>query len=102
MRVGPTATLSTATPRSPSTRPPVSYEWYFQHIPGDSHDMDETFERILIDYDGRSSVFSMGKLGILWELDRITGDYVNATDLGLSEHPRRRPQHRERSPTGTA
>ena len=32
--------------------------------------MDETFERILIDRDGRRSVFSMGKLGILWELDR--------------------------------
>ena len=24
-------------------------KWYFQHIPGDSHDMDETFERILVD-----------------------------------------------------
>ena len=57
-------------------------KWYFQHIPGDSHDMDETFERILIDVDGRPSVYSMGKLGILWQLDRVTGDYINATDLG--------------------
>ncbi len=57
-------------------------QWYFQHIPGDSHDMDETFERILIDYDGRQSVFSMGKLAILWELDRVTGRFVNASDLG--------------------
>ncbi len=57
-------------------------KWFFQHIPGDSHDMDETFERILIDYDGRQSVFSMGKLAILWELDRITGRFVNAVDLG--------------------
>ena len=56
--------------------------WYYQHIPGDTHDMDETFERILIDYDGRKSVFSMGKLGILWELDRVTGAYLNAVDLG--------------------
>ncbi|HCQ98719.1 MAG TPA: pyrrolo-quinoline quinone [Acidobacteria bacterium] len=56
--------------------------WYFQHIPGDSHDMDETFERILIDYDGKQSVFSMGKLGILWELDRVTGAFANAVDLG--------------------
>ena len=56
--------------------------WFFQHIPGDSHDMDETFERILIDYDGRQSVFSMGKLGILWELDRTTGAFTNAVDLG--------------------
>ena len=57
-------------------------QWYFQHIPGDSHDMDETFERILIDVDGQPSIYSMGKLGILWQLDRVTGDYINATDLG--------------------
>ena len=56
--------------------------WFYQHIPGDSHDMDETFERILIDYDGRQSVFSMGKLGILWELDRTTGEFTRAVDLG--------------------
>ena len=56
--------------------------WFFQHIPGDSHDMDETFERILIDYDSRQSVFSMGKLGILWELDRTTGAFTRAVDLG--------------------
>jgi alcohol dehydrogenase (cytochrome c) len=57
-------------------------KWYFQHIPGDSHDMDETFERILVDYDDKQSVFSMGKLGILWELDRVTGEFRNAVDLG--------------------
>ena len=56
--------------------------WFYQHIPGDSHDMDETFERILIDYDGRQSVFSMGKLAILWELDRTTGEFTRAVDLG--------------------
>jgi alcohol dehydrogenase (cytochrome c) len=37
-------------------------QWYFQHIPGEAHDMDEVFERVLIDVDGRPSVFSMGKL----------------------------------------
>jgi alcohol dehydrogenase (cytochrome c) len=56
--------------------------WYYQHIPGESHDMDETFERILVDMPGRSSVFSMGKLGILWELDRKTGRFLSARDLG--------------------
>ena len=56
--------------------------WYYQHIPGETHDMDETFERILVDADGRSSVFSMGKLGILWELDRKTGKFLSARDLG--------------------
>ncbi len=57
-------------------------QWYYQHIPGDSHDMDETFERILVDVNGKQSVFSMGKLGVLWELDRGTGQYRNAIDLG--------------------
>jgi alcohol dehydrogenase (cytochrome c) len=56
--------------------------WHFQHIPGETLDMDETFERVLIDADGRSSVFTMGKLGILWELDRKTGAFLNAVDLG--------------------
>jgi len=51
-------------------------------VPGESFDMDEVFERILIDHDGKSSVYSMGKVGILWELDRKTGKFVRATDLG--------------------
>jgi alcohol dehydrogenase (cytochrome c) len=56
--------------------------WYFQHVPGETLDMDETFERILVDNGGRSSVFTMGKLGILWELDRKTGAFLGAHDLG--------------------
>ena len=55
--------------------------WYYQHIPGETHDMDETFERILVDSPGRSSVYSMGKLGILWELDRKTGAFLSVRDL---------------------
>ena len=57
-------------------------QWYYQHIPAESHDMDEAFERILVDYDGRRSVFTMGKLGILWEVDRDSGEFVRAVDLG--------------------
>ena len=55
--------------------------WYYQHIPGETHDLDEAFERILIDFNGRQSVFTMGKLAILWELDRRTGAFVSAHDL---------------------
>jgi alcohol dehydrogenase (cytochrome c) len=55
--------------------------WFYQHIPGETHDMDETFERILVDAGGRSSVFTMGKLAILWELDRKTGAFLSAHDL---------------------
>jgi alcohol dehydrogenase (cytochrome c) len=56
--------------------------WYYQHLPGETHDMDETFESILIDIDGRKSLFKMGKLAILWQLDRTTGEIINATDVG--------------------
>jgi alcohol dehydrogenase (cytochrome c) len=57
-------------------------KWYYQHIPGETTDMDEVFESILIDVGGRSSLFKMGKLGILWQIDRKTGAFVRATDLG--------------------
>src|SRR5215475_5663684 len=56
--------------------------WYYQHIPGETHDMDEVFENVLVDGDGRQSLFKMGKIGVLWELDRKTGKFVNAFDLG--------------------
>jgi alcohol dehydrogenase (cytochrome c) len=57
-------------------------KWYYQHIPGETEDMDEVFENILIDLDGRKSLFKMGKLGILWQLDRTNGGFIRATDLG--------------------
>ena len=57
-------------------------EWYYQFVPGETHDLDEVFESVLIDHNGRRSLFKMGKLGILWELDRTTGAFVAAHDLG--------------------
>ena len=57
-------------------------KWYFQHLPGETLDMDEVFERILIDYDGKRSVFSMGKIAVLWELALETGQFRSAHDLG--------------------
>jgi PQQ-dependent dehydrogenase (methanol/ethanol family) len=57
-------------------------KWFYQHIPGETTDMDEVFESILIDVGGRQSLFKMGKLGILWQLDRKTGAFLRATDLG--------------------
>jgi alcohol dehydrogenase (cytochrome c) len=56
-------------------------KWYYQHLPGETQDMDEVFENILIDVGGRKSLFKMGKLGILWQLDRTSGAFVHATDL---------------------
>lgn len=56
--------------------------WYYQHLPGETHDMDEVFESVLVDVDGRPSLFKMGKLGILWQLDRVSGEIIAATDIG--------------------
>ena len=51
-------------------------EWYFQHVPGESLDLDEVFERVLVDLEDRKVVFSAGKHGILWKLDRETGEFL--------------------------
>ena len=60
-------------------------EWYFQFVPGETHDLDDVFESVLIDHRGRRSLFKMGKHGILWELDRATGAFVAAHDLGYQD-----------------
>ena len=53
-----------------------SLNWYFQHVPGESFDLDEVFERVLIDVDGHPAVFSAGKNGLLWKLDRKSGQFL--------------------------
>ena len=57
-----------------------SIAWYFQHITGESLDLDVAFERVLADVEGVPVVLIIGKDGILWKLDRRTGEY-----LGLAE-----------------
>jgi alcohol dehydrogenase (cytochrome c) len=50
--------------------------WYFQHAPAEALDLDEVFERVLVDIGDQKVVFSAGKAGILWKLDRRTGQYL--------------------------
>jgi alcohol dehydrogenase (cytochrome c) len=50
--------------------------WHFQHIPGESLDQDEVFERVLVDSGGQKLVFTIGKAGILWKLDRTNGKFL--------------------------
>ena len=57
-------------------------EWYYQFVPGETHDLDDVFESVLINHNGRRSLFKMGKMGILWEIDRTNGAFVAAHDLG--------------------
>jgi alcohol dehydrogenase (cytochrome c) len=50
--------------------------WYYDHAPGESLDLDEVFERVLVDNGNEKFVFSAGKAGVLWKLDRVTGKYL--------------------------
>ncbi|MEL7538081.1 MAG: PQQ-binding-like beta-propeller repeat protein [Pseudomonadota bacterium] len=69
-------------------------KWYFQHLPRDNWDMDHTYERFLIDAEVRPSADDVwvtnpdlpsgtqklmtgipGKNGIVWTLNRETGEF---------------------------
>ena len=52
-------------------------EWYFQHSPGESLDLDEVYERVLVDTGTEKALFTIGKPGILWKLDRTTGKFLD-------------------------
>ena len=51
-------------------------DWYFQHVPAEALDLDEVFERVLVNRGDDKFVFSIGKHGILWKNDRITGEFI--------------------------
>jgi len=51
-------------------------KWYHSHAPGESLDLDEVFERVLVDTDGKKAAFTVGKVGILWKLDRTDGKFL--------------------------
>ncbi len=53
-----------------------SLAWYRQHVPGEALDLDESFEQLLVDVDGRRLLFAIGKHGIFWKLDRETGEFL--------------------------
>lgn len=55
-------------------------EWYFQHSPGGTLDLDSVFERVLIDVDGRPLLYTTGKDGLLWKLDRQTGEFLDVKE----------------------
>jgi alcohol dehydrogenase (cytochrome c) len=50
--------------------------WHHQHVPAESFDLDEVFERVLVDIGDQKVVFSAGKHGVLWKNDRRTGQYL--------------------------
>ena len=50
--------------------------WYHQHVTGEALDLDEVFEKVLIDVGDRQTLFTIGKHGILWKLDRESGEFL--------------------------
>jgi alcohol dehydrogenase (cytochrome c) len=50
--------------------------WHFQHAPAETLDLDIVFERLLVDDNNQNLLFTVGKDGILWKLDRKTGKYL--------------------------
>ena len=50
-------------------------DWFFQHVPAEALDLDEVFERILVNRGDEKLVFSLGKYGILWKNDRVSGEF---------------------------
>ena len=55
--------------------------WYFQHAPGESFDLDEVFERVLVDIGTQKVSFSAGKAGVLWKLDRRNGQFIGHKEM---------------------
>lgn len=49
--------------------------WHFQHVPAESLDLDTVFERVLVDVGDEKLVFTVGKDGLLWKLDRQSGKF---------------------------
>ena len=53
-----------------------SIRWYRQHVPGEALDLDEGFEQVLVESGGRKALLTIGKHGILWKLDRESGQFL--------------------------
>lgn len=58
--------------------------WYRQFLPRDNWNFDHTFEQVLVDIDvnhqPRLALLAIGKPGILWAVDRRTGEFIWARE----------------------
>ncbi len=55
-------------------------KWYFQNAPGETLDLDEVFERTLIDHGPQKTLMTVGKSGLMWKLDRVTGKFLDVKE----------------------
>jgi alcohol dehydrogenase (cytochrome c) len=58
--------------------------WYHQFLPRDNWNLDHVFEQVLVDIDvdnrPRQALLAIGKPGIIWALDRRTGEFLWARE----------------------
>ncbi|MCM3878702.1 MAG: PQQ-binding-like beta-propeller repeat protein [Vicinamibacterales bacterium] len=55
-------------------------KWFFQNAPGETLDLDEVFERTLIDHGSQKTLMTVGKSGLMWKLDRVTGKFLDVKE----------------------
>ena len=55
-------------------------KWHFQNAPGETLDLDEVFERVLIDHGQQKTLMTVGKSGLMWKLDRVTGKFLDVKE----------------------
>ena len=56
-------------------------QWFFQHVPGETLDLDSVYERMLLDIDGEPVLLTAGKDGLLWKLNRETGQFLDIKEM---------------------
>ncbi|HET7083789.1 MAG TPA: PQQ-binding-like beta-propeller repeat protein [Rhizomicrobium sp.] len=52
-------------------------KWYHQPAPDEGLDLDEVYEKILVDNGSQKLLLTAGKKGILWKLDRASGKFLD-------------------------
>jgi len=52
-------------------------KWYNQSAPDEGLDLDEVYEKVLVDEGSQKLLLTAGKKGILWKLDRVTGKFID-------------------------
>jgi alcohol dehydrogenase (cytochrome c) len=52
-------------------------KWYHQSAPDEGLDLDEVYEKILVDEGSQKLLLTAGKKGILWKLDRTNGKFLD-------------------------
>jgi outer membrane protein assembly factor BamB len=67
----------------------ATLDWYYQVKPHDVFDLDNQLTPILAEIDGRKVVFTSGKHGVVYSLDRSSGELIWRTPVGTHQNDER-------------